>query len=673
MADDPFPNNGEEPVEQPTGRVRIVGAETAGRLAGTGEVPRVAWEPGDSRDEHSQAVTDPDVWSVDAESGVDADDGAMVEATVAESGVAEPDLPHWTEAPTGQVPAVLRRTDDSSSDDDPWSTLPAPTWREQQADWEAHEESFDPSVLAHEESRLGSLDDSGGSDRQPWAFDLPEAGGGAIDSGAEGGDEGGEWPSPAGAGGGAATGGDAVTRGDEETIMIPAVRSSPATSRAPVASGMPEEIETPDVSETPDGAFTSDILFRFDERVGGSERDASVQPGAEVTDAMGRHGLGDISGEGTGDDRGRAGKREKLASSTVAAPLSVEQEDAVAVEEKRGEKPPKHEEELRQKAQVAERRPPRTPRDGSTGRLPAERTGTRQPHRPGRPGAPVSRSDLDRGEDRSGRNVPVAVASGFVIGVIVLVFFKLGNLPSIIIVTAVVTLAAMEAFGAFRKANYHPATLLGLVATVALMVATYNRGQQAFLLVLALLVVFTMLWHLAGVDRRADPVLSTGSTLIVFCWIALFGSFGALLLNPAVFPDRHGIAFLLAAVVVGVAYDVGAWATGVWIGRRPMAPSVSPRKTWEGFIGGAVVAILVSVIVVHLIHPWTYGAAAALGIVVAIVSPIGDLSESLIKRHLGLKDMGRILPGHGGVLDRVDGLLFLMPATYYLVRALHLG
>ena len=79
------------------------------------------------------------------------------------------------------------------------------------------------------------------------------------------------------------------------------------------------------------------------------------------------------------------------------------------------------------------------------------------------------------------------------------------------------------------------------------------------------------------------------------------------------------------------------------------------------------------VVVVHFIHPWTVGKAACLGLVVVVVCPLGDLSESLIKRHLGLKDMGRILPGHGGILDRVDGILFVLPATYYLVRAFHLG
>jgi phosphatidate cytidylyltransferase len=170
------------------------------------------------------------------------------------------------------------------------------------------------------------------------------------------------------------------------------------------------------------------------------------------------------------------------------------------------------------------------------------------------------------------------------------------------------------------------------------------------------------------VDRRAEPVRSVAATLFVFCWVGVFGSFAAALLAPSLFPERTGIAYLLGALIAAVAYDVGALGTGAWLGRHPMS-RVSPGKTWEGALGGAVAAVVFAVAVVRLVHPWTLGEAAVLGVVVAVVSPIGDLAESLVKRQLGLKDMGRILPGHGGLLDRVDGLLFVLPATYYLVRA----
>ena len=183
----------------------------------------------------------------------------------------------------------------------------------------------------------------------------------------------------------------------------------------------------------------------------------------------------------------------------------------------------------------------------------------------------------------------------------------------------------------------------------------------------------SFVWYLAKVEPAADPVSGLTSTVFVFVWVGAFGSFAALLLDPTLFPDRHGIAFLLAAIIVTVADDVASLLIGSAMGRHQLAPSISPNKSWEGLIGGAVAAILVSVIVVHFIHPWTIGKALIYGVIVAVVAPIGDLSQSMLKRHLGIKDMGRILPGHGGVLDRVDGLLFVLPATYFAVKALHLG
>jgi phosphatidate cytidylyltransferase len=205
------------------------------------------------------------------------------------------------------------------------------------------------------------------------------------------------------------------------------------------------------------------------------------------------------------------------------------------------------------------------------------------------------------------------------------------------------------------------------------MVYTYNKGVSALPLVLAILVVASFVWFLARVEPGADPVAGLSSTIFVFVWVGGLGSFAALLLNPTLFPHRHGVAFLLAAVLTTVAADVAALLVGSAMGRHPLAPSVSPNKSWEGLLAGAVAAVLMAVVVVHFIHPWTISKALVLGVVVAVVAPLGDLSQSMVKRHLGVKDMGRLLPGHGGILDRVDGLLFVLPATYFVVKALHLG
>jgi phosphatidate cytidylyltransferase len=267
----------------------------------------------------------------------------------------------------------------------------------------------------------------------------------------------------------------------------------------------------------------------------------------------------------------------------------------------------------------------------------------------------------------------LAWGSGILLGLAALLCAHFGSVSSLVIVTLVVFFAAAEGLAAFRAARYHPATLLGLVAVLALMIETYNKGVAALPLVLVMLVAATFLWYLARVEPAADPIAGLSSTIFVVAWVGGFGSFGALLLNPTLFPQRHGVAFVLAAVIVTAAADVASLLVGSAFGRHPLAPTVSPNKTWEGVLGGAIAAIAVSVIVVHFIHPWTISKALALGVVVAVVAPLGDLSQSMIKRHLGVKDMGRLMPGHGGILDRVDGLLFVLPATYFVVKAFHLG
>jgi phosphatidate cytidylyltransferase len=493
---DPKPENGgevvdvveEEPSSYHSGRVRIIGAEPAGDSVRDATGPVV--------EEH-------------------------------------PDLPHWNDAPTGQVPAILDR---SSGEDLP---VAPPTWREEENDWEAQEEIFEPAMLSDDLPAVGALlseKDEIDVERAPWHFE------------------------------------------SDDTLVIP-----PEPGTEPV-------LEPLVVSEVVE-----------------AERVDQYEPAEVAAHAPAA---------------GTAVTASEAAASRLTPPSPPE---------------PKA-------------RAPRTTRVAATARTGNVNTaGT------------------------GGRDMRVAVGSGVLLGVAALVCFSLGTVASMVIVTVVLILAAAEAYAAFRKAQYHPATLLGLVACLSLSIETYNKGVAALPLVLVVLVAGSFVWYLAEVEPAADPVSGLTSTVFVFVWIGAFGSFAALLLNPTLFPDRHGIAFLLAAIIVTVADDVASLLVGSAMGRHQLAPSISPNKSWEGLIGGAVAAVLVSVVVVHFIHPWTIGKALLYGIIVAVVAPIGDLSQSLIKRHLGIKDMGRILPGHGGVLDRVDGLLFVLPATYFAVKALHLG
>ena len=268
--------------------------------------------------------------------------------------------------------------------------------------------------------------------------------------------------------------------------------------------------------------------------------------------------------------------------------------------------------------------------------------------------------------------MPLAVATGVAVAAVALLAMWGGPLPTVILATVVITLCAAEAYGTLRRSGRRPATLLGLVATAAIVAATYSKGPSAIPLVAVLLLIGTMLWYLIGVES-GSAVEGTASTVFVFVWVGILGSFAALLLAPSEFPNRHGVAFFAGAVIAAVLDDVGALVVGRYFGRRPLAPHVSPKKTWEGLLGGSVLAILGSVFITGHIHPWTTPKAALLGVVIAVVAPIGDLCESLIKRDLSLKDMGSMLPGHGGLLDRFDALLFALPATFYLVRLVHLG
>ena len=261
------------------------------------------------------------------------------------------------------------------------------------------------------------------------------------------------------------------------------------------------------------------------------------------------------------------------------------------------------------------------------------------------------------------------IVTAVAIAVVAIVAFSLGRAATAVLATVIVTAAAFELFDGFRRAGFQPATVIGLLGAASMVGIAYNHGESAFPLVTALVAAFTLFWYLAKVVH-ARPMANAAVTVLGFVYVGVLGGFAGLLLA---FPD--GVGMVIGLALCAIAYDVVGFFVGSRMGRRPLAPDVSPNKTVEGLVGGMIAAVLAGVVVSQIVGltPWgTFGHGLLLGLVVAIFAPLGDLCESMLKRDLGVKDLGTILPGHGGVLDRFDAILFCLPAVYYLVVALNL-
>jgi phosphatidate cytidylyltransferase len=290
-------------------------------------------------------------------------------------------------------------------------------------------------------------------------------------------------------------------------------------------------------------------------------------------------------------------------------------------------------------------------------------------------GAAAPYPSLDDGDDGGARvtptrdDLPTRIITAVVLAAVALLAFKVGRAGTAVLVTVIVAAAAFELFEGFRRAGFQPATLLGLLGSLSLVGIAYNHGERAFPLVSAVVIGFTLFWYLAKVVH-ARPMVNAAVTVFGFAYVGILGGFAGLLL---VFPD--GVGMIIGLVLCAVSYDVVGYFVGSRMGRRPLVPDVSPNKTVEGLVGGMIAAVIMGVLLgaVFKLTPWdSAGHGLLLGLVVAIFAPLGDLVESMLKRDLGLKDFGTLLPGHGGVLDRFDAMLFCLPAVYYLVVALGL-
>ncbi|MCL5974007.1 MAG: phosphatidate cytidylyltransferase [Actinobacteria bacterium] len=260
--------------------------------------------------------------------------------------------------------------------------------------------------------------------------------------------------------------------------------------------------------------------------------------------------------------------------------------------------------------------------------------------------------------------------TGIVLAAIFLGALKLGVATTLVAVTIAVVTAAAEGYNLLRKGGYRPAAFVGLLAVIGLVVGAYLAGEDAIVIVMVASIVVSLVWFMVQ-HRGANFVVGVTTTMVMVVWVGLFGAFAGLLLRSSLF-GSGGLGLLVGTLLCATSADVFAFFGGSLFGKHKLAPAISPGKTIEGALIGGLGAIAMGGLFVPLIHPFTLTAGLALGVAAAIIAPIGDLAESALKRSVSVKDSSRLLPGHGGMLDRIDGILIVLPVAFYLFLSLHL-
>jgi phosphatidate cytidylyltransferase len=261
---------------------------------------------------------------------------------------------------------------------------------------------------------------------------------------------------------------------------------------------------------------------------------------------------------------------------------------------------------------------------------------------------------------KAGRNLRAAITIGVLLGGAVAASLFIVKWVFVVFTIVIMMAAVFELSRALRgRAVAVPAIPLA-VGAAAVLVATYRGGTEKLVVASLLLVVAAVAW--GAVTDGIDKLAGIAASVFVACYVALLGGFAVLMVVPGDGPRR--VAAFVATVVCS---DTGGYAVGVFLGKHPMAPSVSPKKSWEGFGGSATACALCGGLLFPLTLHATWWQGVVFGLAIVVTATVGDLSESLIKRDLRIKDMGNVLPGHGGVMDRFDSLLLAAPVAWALL------
>jgi phosphatidate cytidylyltransferase len=264
---------------------------------------------------------------------------------------------------------------------------------------------------------------------------------------------------------------------------------------------------------------------------------------------------------------------------------------------------------------------------------------------------------------RAGRDLPKAIASGVVLAAAIILSLVFWKPAFMLIVAAAVVVAIWELHRGFQAKEIDLPQEPLMIGGVVMVVVAYLYGAPALVTATAVTGLVTMLWLL----RRGVHgfVRDSSASIFTIFYVPFLGSFVALLLAADL-----GVEAIVTFIAVTAASDIGGYIAGVLFGRHPMAPVISPKKSWEGFAGSAIACVGVGILLVVYLLDSDWWIGVALGLITVVMATLGDLCESVIKRDLGIKDMSNVIPGHGGLMDRLDSLLATAAPIWLLLHYL---
>ena len=281
----------------------------------------------------------------------------------------------------------------------------------------------------------------------------------------------------------------------------------------------------------------------------------------------------------------------------------------------------------------------------------------------------LAKERVDAVNQKAGRDLPAAIIVGLVLISLVVGTLVFWNWGFVILVAVALAAGAVELHVAMRDhAKMSSAIMPIVVGTVAIVVGSYLAAQRpgelpsttVLLASLGLTVVAALMWRM--LQGPVAFVRDAAASMLTIAYLPLLGSFLTLMLG-----ESQGAIRVAATILCVSASDTGGYIAGVLFGRHKLAPRISPKKTWEGLLGSFLLAMAVGAAMAHFALGAPFWVGLVLGAVMVVTGTSGDLVESMVKRDLGLKDMSNFLPGHGGIMDRIDSVLVAAPAAWFVM------